>query len=284
MECDILFKIASGIIGSLLSNLFFSTGQTPPSIPSEVKPSVVIEQVKPEVPSFVTSVPVGHYAGIGSPSSSLSKARQSAISDVVRQILGSIDVEYDYHSVNRVTGNPRKPRHSVDDSLKRVARGIVLDVERNIVDSAWSQDNAGYLYFILVKYDDSMIAEMRRLSKGSKVVASVLSHDSQNVHISISEVNGVQVIITSADLHVRKHNKFAKTISFFVWKVPLGSSQSVSLPIDPVKVCGGSEEVRLPVSSQMELADHLLGAELAYNLTLQGHDEIGRPVSAQLIF
>ena len=49
-----------------------------------------------------------------------------------------------------------------------------MGVQNNIVESAWCQDGDGkYVYFTLARYPEKMLFEVRRLSKGSKVVASL---------------------------------------------------------------------------------------------------------------
>ncbi len=60
-----------------------------------------------EIPAFVMSVPQSHFAGISSPCRSIAEAGRSAISDVVRQVLGSIGVEYEHSYVDKVSGNVR---------------------------------------------------------------------------------------------------------------------------------------------------------------------------------
>jgi len=111
------------------------------------------------------------------------------------------------------------------------------------------QDKSGkYHYFVLVRYPDTMIQEMRRLSKGAKVVVSVISVNSGDAVLKVSETNGVSVVMSSADVKVNKKYRFSKFISFCVWHVPEGSVHSVSVALDPVKICGGYRKVRLPLS------------------------------------
>ena len=85
-----------------------------------------------QVPSFLTSTPAGHFAGVSAPCPSLSEARKSAILDVVRQVLGSICSLYGFESKNYVKGNVRGagPWRAIDESLSGTASGIMLDVER----------------------------------------------------------------------------------------------------------------------------------------------------------
>ena len=291
MEPNLLFKIAYGIGGTLIGNILFGSGSLDQSHAKKaghhLTPRVVIEHRETlNVPSFVTSVPRGHLAGVSSPMPSLAKARKSAVDDVVRQILGSIGVEYDHRYVDRISGTVHNSQRTIDDSLIVNAHGVVLDVERNIVKSSWYLDVAGrYVSFILVRYPDELIKEMRRLSKGPKVIAKVVSQNRDGVRLKVSEVHGVSVVISSADVTVRKRNRFAKAISFCIWHVPRGSVGTYQFALDPVRVCNGSAFVCLSLDkSKKDFSDYLLGARLTRSIVLHGHDELGRAVSAKMVF
>jgi len=139
------------------------------------------------VPDFINHVPVDHYAGVSAPCSDLQKARLSAISDVVQQILGSINAKYNHSYTNKISGNPKNPRLRIQDNFSRVASGIVLDIEQNITRASHIQNRSKkYVCFILVKYSDSKIKEMRRLSKGAKIVGSVLSESGGALQIKVT--------------------------------------------------------------------------------------------------
>ena len=282
MELKVLLSIFPSILWGLFGTISDAPGQAP-SI-QKPKPPAVVHQLK--VPSFVTSIPAGHFAGVSAPCRSLSDARKSAIDDVVRQILSAVNIRYDHRYLDRVSGNVRSPKRVVDDRLFKVAKGVVLGVERNIVKSSMSQDASGrHVYFILVRYSDKLILEMRRLSKGAKVVASVVGFSGNDLILDVVEVNGVEVVISSADITVTKVNRFASFISYYIWKVPKGSQGSFTRAIGPVRVCGGASKVRLKVSGKGKgLVDHLLGAEIDVVAVLRGHDEIGRVVTAKVGF
>ncbi|MBW1782927.1 MAG: hypothetical protein JRL30_19570 [Deltaproteobacteria bacterium] len=240
------------------------------------------------VPSFVLAVPKNHFSGVSAPSKTIAEARRSAISDVVKQVLGSVGAQYEHSYADRVSGEVRGPgpKRVVDDELFRVSGGVVLGVEKNIVESSWCRDGLGrYHYFVLVRYPDQMIEEMRRLSKGAKVVVSVVCFDGREAVLRVSETNGVSVVMSSADVRVNKNYRFSKFISFCVWHVPENSVQKVSVALDPVRICGGNCEVRLPLSGcDKDFLDYLLGAKIDRLAVLRGHDELGRAVSAQLVF
>jgi|GEM_PF-2326992 len=261
----------------------------PSQYQGHIKNCVAVESLGPQglrVPSFFSSVPKGCFSGVSHPSASISDARRSAVSDIVRQILRSMGIRYDHVYVDRVYGNVKSHRRSVDDRLRGVARGVVLGVERNIVKSSWYMDGSGrYVYFILVRYPENLIVEMRRLSRAAKVVAKVVSTSGGGVRLKVSEVHGVSVVISSADITVRKRNRFAKAISFCIWHVPHDSESKYQVAFNPIRVCRGATFVYLSLDkSKKNFSDYLLGARLERVIVLHGHDELGRPVSARAMF
>jgi len=155
-----------------------------------------------------------------------------------------------------------------------------------IVDSAWSQDSSGrYVYFILVRYPDRLIEEMRRLSKGAKVFVYVSRFDGNNLILNVTEVNGVEAVLTSADITYKKVNRFAPFISYYIMKVPKSSQGTLTRAFAPVRVCRSSSQARLKVSGNEKLfVDYLLGSDIEVKAILKGHDEIGRVVQTRVEF
>jgi hypothetical protein len=240
-----------------------------------------------QVPSFLATTPAGHFAGVSAPCPSLSEARKSATLDVVRQVLGSIGTSYGYMEKHHVKGNARDVgiQRNIEESLSGNAKGIVIGVEKNIVKSHWSIEDSGrFVYFILVQYPEEKILEMRRLSRGARLIATgVLNVDANGINLKVSEVNGVSVRLTSAVIIIRQYNRFAKPISLFIWKVPSIIEHRSSLPLDPVKICENSANIQIPTDTfRKSLIDHLLGANIETIVTLNGYDEIGRPVSVNI--
>ena len=98
-------------------------------------------------------------------------------------------------------------------------------------------------------------------------------------------MNNVSVVLSSADVTINRRNRFSKTISFFVWKVPSGSTRNVAIAFDPVRVSGCSREVLLAFDGcEKEFYDYLLGAKFERAAVLKGHDELGRAVSVRVAF
>lgn len=239
-----------------------------------------------KVPSFLVDVPPGHFAGVSVPSESLAKARRSAIGDVIRQILGAIGMQYKHRYFDEVSGNVRNPQRVINDKLSGTAHGVVLDVEKNIVKSNWAKDGSGkYVYFVLIHYPEQKINDMRRLSRGAKVVATVLYKNDKHAMLKVSEVNGVSVVISSAEVTITKKNKFAKVITMFFWKVPSRIKNTTSISVDPVEVCSNSANIQLPINNfGKNLIDYLLGAKFERIAVLTGYDEIDRPITVKAEF
>lgn len=134
-------------------------------------------------------------------------------------------------------------------------------------------------------YPDKLIADMRRLTKGARIVVSVISNSENDINLKLSEVNNVSVVISSAKVTVRKKNRFAKAISFFIWHVPFESKNSFSVAINPMKMCGDSVQINFPINKcKKNLKDFLLGSTLEHNMVLKGNDELGRKVRARVVF
>jgi hypothetical protein len=161
-----------------------------------------------------------------------------------------------------------------------------MGVEQHTVKRAWSQDSRGrYLYFILVQYPDSLNAEMRRLSKGCKVVAKVLDRQDHSVIVRVSETNDVEVVLSAVDITITKVNTFAPFISFAIWKVPDGSARTITRSFQPVRIRSSAAIIRVPVTDiDYRLVDMALGARIDVRAVFKGHDEIGREVTARVRF
>ena len=238
------------------------------------------------VPDFISSPPLGHYTGISLPSHSLAEARKSALSDVVRHILHEIGGQYDHIFISRAFGNAHDPKRYVDDRLRIKSAGLIRNLEQNIVKNTWVQDFSGkYTCFVLAQYPANLIREMRRLSKSARVLATVLEIKGGQIAFRLTEINGVSVLMKSATIHVQKENRFAKTISFFIWPVPEGTENQNSVSFDPVQICGNSATIRLTENSiKKDLYDHFLGTKVKRTIMFEGIDEIGRLVQTSTVF
>jgi len=278
MELKLLLSFAASLLGGLFGHGLQGHDQHPPKSP------VPLIEHKLQVPAFLANIPRGHFAGVSPPCNTLSDARKASIDDVARQILSAVNAEYTHQYFDRVAGNVRNPVRRVDDRLLKIAKGVVLGVEKGIVESSWSKDTSGrYIYFILVMYPDRNISEMRRLSKGAKVIGRVLRAGNSGMEIRVTEVNGVAVTLSSIDVTVRKANRYAGFISYYIMKVPKGSVARFSQAIAPVRVCRNSTTVTIKLPShEKRFSDYLLGADLDVQGIIRGFDEIGRGVSVKV--
>lgn len=230
------------------------------------------------LPSFVGSVPSDHFAGVSGPCKSIAEARRGATLDVVRQILGSVGITYNLRTVHDVSGDPLHPSRSIDDYLSGVGGGLVEGVSENIVRSVVEERSGRYVCYMLVRYPRSLIERVRRLSKGAHVILSG-KHMDGGIRLRITEINDVAVTFASAVVTVSKRYRFAKTISYYIWKVPAGSSESFEVAIDPVVVRKGTAVVKFPLNIDRRVADFLLGSDATVSVRLRGVDEVGRIVS-----
>jgi hypothetical protein len=233
------------------------------------------------LPSFVCSVPSGHFAGISEPCASIAEARRGATIDVVRQILGSVGITYNYRSVHDVSGDPRIPQRSIDDYLSGTGGGLVEGVSENIVRNVVDVRSGRYVCYMLVRYPRSLIERVRRLSKGAHVVLSAERVDG-GIRLRITETNDVAVTFASLSVTVSKRNRFAQTISYYIWKVPAGSSQAYEVAFNPVTVRSGSASLRLPLDLSCSVGDFFLGSDVTVSVQLRGVDEVGRVFQASL--
>ena len=143
-----------------------------------------------------------------------------------------------------------------------------------------------HVYFVLVRYPQSRIDEMRRFSKGAKVSASLVGIFESNALLKVSEANGVSVVLSSVEAKVRQVNQNAGLISKFVWKVSKGSDHKYCIALDkPIEICGASRDVSIPLKmSEKTIKEYFLGSKFEWDVKLSGHDEIGREVVASVTF
>jgi len=239
-----------------------------------------------QLPDYVSKVPKGHFAGISVPCETMAEARQSAIMDVARQILGAVNARYRHSFSSFVSGDPRLPHRSVVDRFCVESSGIVLGIARNIVKCDFTEDHKGrHLCFILCRYSPERTARMRRLSGGAKLTGATLDCSLHDATLQVTEANGVAVFITEADVYFQKQNRYADTISHFIWKVPKKTTGIHPTPFaHPIRICGESRQIRVPLKSCRRLLDYFLGAEFTYTVVLKGYDELSRPVKLKVSF
>ncbi len=236
-----------------------------------------------KVPDFATHVPNDHFVGISSPCDNLQSSRKSAIADVTKQVLGSIQADYKHIYAKSISGNPANPKISIrDDFSSNSFAGTTLNIEKNIVKTHFIKDVYGrYVCFVLVKYSQPQIAEIRRLSKGANIIASTKNNSRGAITIKVSETNNVAVILTSVTIDLEKNYSFAGFYNFCIWKVPYGYNESYKVAIDPVRIVNETSMIQIQTHHLgKNWKDIFLGTDLKYRIGISGYDEIGREVSA----
>ena len=184
-------------------------------------PNLAFAEEGANIPAYVLTPPEGHFTGISVPMDSIAEARRSAVSDAIRQVLRSVGTNYHNDYLDVTYGDPRNsPQRYVNDRLVGISRGVIQGIEQNIVRSDWVRNESGqYVCFILVRYPERLIREMRRLSNGARVLAAVTESDTEDTEFTLTEVNGVSVLFSSAKMIFSMNNRFSKAISFFLWPV-----------------------------------------------------------------
>jgi hypothetical protein len=235
-----------------------------------------------EVPDFAINVPDDHFVGISYPCDNLQSSRQSAIADVTKQVLGSIQASYTHQYSKNISGDPADPEIFIrDDFSSDSFAGTSLGIEKHIVRTHFAKDNIGhYVCFVLVEYSQQKITEIRRLSRKANIVVSAKKNSRGSITITVSESNNVGVVLSSVSIDLEKKYSFAGFYNFCIWKVPYGSKSSFSVALDPVKVVNGTSKIRIEANRLgKNWKDILLGADTKHRLRISGYDEVGREVS-----
>ncbi len=117
------------------------------------------------LPDWVEKPPKGYFSGISEPSKSVSRARDSAKTDVMKSILREINATYVHRFSELVEGDAELPKRNIKDEFTVVAHGVLYGVENSVVKSLIMRDASGkYINCVLVWFPDSAIRKMRKLS------------------------------------------------------------------------------------------------------------------------
>jgi hypothetical protein len=226
----------------------------------------------------VLEVPPDHYLGISPPCPSIAEARDKAVRDVAAQVLRSIGAEYSVEFWSRVIGTADSVNRRIEERFHYRADGFLTELEKNTVSQSLRDTRDGIVYEMLVHFPRHLVKKMRRLSRGAKVIARWVGEDV----IELSEVNGVAVTFTEAEVVVREENRHAAFLNYYVMKVSPGSSSKVARALpEPVTLKKSSKRFRFVVhTKQKGLRDLVLGTKRSVRVTLSGQDEVGRAVKA----
>lgn len=226
------------------------------------------------------SIPRDHFLGVSRPCATIVDARNEAFYDVAKQIIRTIGGLYSVKFKSQFTLDGDSYHRRVSDIFNYQASGFLSEIERNIVESRYTKTGRGVVYEMLVHVPKRLLVELRRLSRGAKVL--VRSVD--DTVYEVREVNGVTVVLTEAVYSVVETHRFAKIIDYYVMKVPLGDSRKFTKPLaEPVHLKNRSvKTIKLMVPTRNIVADVLFGTKRTTKITLIGTDEVGRTVQVRI--
>lgn len=221
-------------------------------------------------------VPKDHFLGISPPCASVADAREKALHDVASQILRTIGASYSVSFTSRATGTTEKVRRTIDERFHYSASGFLVEIETRIVSQEFECGSMGVVYRMLVHFPKQLISRMRRLSRGSKVLATRLGGGAYELR----EVNGVACVLTEAAYIVSERNRHANILNYYVMKVSSGGTRKYTKPLrEPVILRNNvAKRIDLTVPNKNSIGDLVLGIRRSIQITLMGTDEVGRPV------
>jgi len=226
------------------------------------------------------SVPSGHFLGISPPCASVAAAREKALHDVAGQILRTIGASYSVSFSSHANGTMEKVHRTIDERFHYSASGFLSEIETRIVSQSFERGASGVVYRMLVHFPKSLISEMRRLSRGSKVLAAKV----RSGVYDLREVNGVACVLTEAVYAVSEQNRYADFLNYYVMKVSSGGFRKYAKPLsEPVVLRNGVvKRINLMVPKLGSVSDLVLGTQRSVQITLIGTDEVGRPVRVKV--
>ena len=157
-------------------------------------------------------------------------------------------------------------------------------MENNIVDCHWvAVESGNYVCFVLIRYSEYMIRDMRRLSRGAKVIGQLLGFDENRAIVKLTECNHVCVTFARADVSVTHLHKWAKAVTLFFWRVEEKSKYEYEIPLSPLHICGQTQQIAIDFANQAQLKILFISNSSIYlQIILHGFDEIGRTVKVLL--
>jgi len=225
-------------------------------------------------------VPPGHFLGMSGPCASVAAAREKALHDVAGQILRTIGASYSVSFSSHATGTTEKVHRTIDERFHYSASGFLAEIETRIVSRGFERESGGVVYRMLVHFPKPLISKMRRLSKGSKVLATRLGGGVYELR----EVNGVACVLTEAVYAVSERNVHAGFLNYYVMKVSSGGFRKYTKPLsEPVVLRNkAAQRINLMVPKSGGVSDLVLGTRRSVSITLIGTDEVGRAVRVRV--
>jgi hypothetical protein len=167
-------------------------------------------------------------------------------------------------------------RRTFDERFHYSASGYLAQIETQIASQSFEHEALGVVYRILVHFPKSLISRMRRLSRGSKVLATKV----ESRVYELREVNGVACVLMEAAYIVSERNRHANILNYYVMKVSSGGTRKYTNPLkEPVILRNNvAKRINLMVPNKNSIGDLVLGTRRSIRITLMGTDEVGRPV------
>lgn len=233
-----------------------------------------------EYPKWITRIPEGCFVGISTPCQSVESARQQAIYSVVSQILQAMGADYELVHETILSGSLHSSYYELRERLSHSSRWFLRSVHQNIRELQIQKMLEGYVCYLLIAFPDDKIQDLRRLSMGPKVGATVVKSGREGILIEIAESNGVGVTLSDYQIHLTARNLHADLITLFAWKVPKRRITTMDGVIGQrIHIKGSSQRCLIPnPSAETGLKQILLGTEYRMKISLHGYDEIGREV------
>jgi len=280
-------ELLYGLAFNFLLNILLDSPAVPYREPPLLKPVQALKVEAPQrmdMPEWVTHIPEDSFVGISRPCKSIKDARQQAIESALCQILQAMGAEYELKHESILSGNLHNSHHALKEQLAYTARWFIRSVHQNIKKSDIRQIQGKYICFVLIDFPPARIERLRKLTIGPKVAARVVEKTVSQFVIEARESNDVEVFLTDYRLKMTTKNRYAGIITLFALKVPDSAIQEFDGVFNrKITLREKAETFNVPLlSPDTSLKSLLLGSETRIDIVLQGHDEIGRPLSIRV--
>lgn len=130
-------------------------------------------------PDFLSNIPPGHYVGISSLHHDITRAKDEAILDAIRQIFMKVGSEYHIVFDKSISGSRRNPDIKIIDSVNIDSSGILADIEVRKICTV--KNKLKYRVYLLIFFPQSKIIEARHKidKENSKRMAQFNSYINQ---------------------------------------------------------------------------------------------------------
>ena len=280
-------ELLYGLTFNFLLNLLFDRPGVPYREPPLVKPvqALKVETLqRMDMPEWVTHNPEDSFVGISRACKSIKDARQQAIESALLQILQAMGAEYELAHESILSGNLHNSNHALEERLAYTAKWFIRSVHQNIKKSDIRQIQGKYVCFVLIDFPPARIERLRKLTIGPKVAARVVEKKANRFVIEVRENNEVEVSLTDYHLKLTTKNRHAGIITLFALKVPDSAIREFDGVFErKITLREKAEMLNVPFPSlDTSLKSLILGSETRIDIILQGHDEIGRPLSIRV--